>query len=227
MAARGWLLQVPRLVLRPLKARVSQTSSRAVLLLSAGWIATHMVGARCLLPVSVMVVQVSVKRTPNQPSQPFPQRDVQQRSLQNSVDQRPEVQSLFENLQASLVSLEKLLSDCSSAEYEDAVYRFYHQSFKLYPLQEATLAIVAALARLAPDRKLNDWFMTIVDEGTSVAFDLEHNRCWLLVTRPIVEAFFHARYFLEMAVRYGKTLSAPPNTLPSGWAALLHLYDLR
>jgi hypothetical protein len=165
-----------------------------------------------------MVVQVSVKPTPNQPSQLFPQ---------DLIDQRPEVQSLFENLQACLVSLEKLLSDCSYAEYEDAVYRFYHQSFKLYPLQEATLAIVAALARLAPERKLNDWFMTIVDEGTNVAFDIEHNRCWLLVARPIVEAFFHARYFLEMAVRYGKALSAPPNALPSGWAALLYLYDLR
>jgi len=174
-----------------------------------------------------MVVQVSDKPTPNQPSQLFPPLDVQQHSLHDSVDQRPEVQSLFENLQVSLVKLEKLLSDCSAAEYEDAVYRFYHQSFKLYPLQEATLAIVAALARLAPDRELNHWFMTIVDEGTSVTFELEHNRCWLLVTRPIVEAFFHARYFLEMAVRYGKALSAPPSASPSGWAALLYLYDLR
>lgn len=143
------------------------------------------------------------------------------------IHQRPEVQRLFDNLQASLVSLERLLSNCSSGDYEDAIYRFYHQSFKLYPLQEATLAIVAALERLAPDRELNEWFMTIVDEGTSVTFELEHNGCWLMVTRPIVEAFFHARYFLEMAVRYGRTLSAPPNALPSGWAALLYLYDLR
>jgi hypothetical protein len=42
----------------------------------------------------------------------------------------------------------------------------------------------------------------------------------------IIEAFFHARFFLEMAVRYAP-LEAPPNPLPSGYAALLHLYGLR
>jgi hypothetical protein len=29
------------------------------------------------------------------------------------------------------------------------------------------------------------------------------------VTRPIIEAFTHARYFLEMAVKYGAELDAP------------------
>jgi hypothetical protein len=46
-------------------------------------------------------------------------------------------------------------------------------------------------------------------------------------TRPIIEAFFHARYMLEMAVSYGKELERPPSVLPSGWAALLYLFDLR
>ena len=58
-------------------------------------------------------------------------------------------------------------------------------------------------------------------------FELEHNRRWLEVTRPIVEAFLHARFFLDMAVRYGKELEAPPTLLPNGWAALLYLYQLR
>jgi hypothetical protein len=39
----------------------------------------------------------------------------------------------------------------------------------------------------------------------------------------MVEAFCHARYFVEMAVTYGQKLTAPPRLLPSGWAALLHL----
>ena len=71
------------------------------------------------------------------------------------------------------------------------------------------------------------WFLTIVRDGTGKAFEPCHNRRWLEVTRPIVEASFHARYFLEMAVRYGKVLQQPPRNLPSGWAALLHLFDLR
>ena len=41
------------------------------------------------------------------------------------------------------------------------------------------------------------------------------------------EAFFHARYFLEMACRYADDLEEPPSLLPSGWAGLLYLYGLR
>jgi hypothetical protein len=55
---------------------------------------------------------------------------------------------------------------------------------------------------------------------------MEDNQNWLAVTRPIVEAFFHARFFLEMAVKYGRELDSACS-LPTGWAAFLHLYDLR
>ena len=65
-----------------------------------------------------------------------------------------------------------------------------------------------------------------MDSGTHLQFEPDHKARWLEVTRPIVEAFFHARYFLEMAVRYGE-LEDPPNPLPSGYAALLCLYGLR
>ena len=99
--------------------------------------------------------------------------------------------------------------------------------FKVYALGPVTKRIVSALQALAPERQLNEWFMRIVSEGTDKSFDHEHNARWLEVTRPIVEAFFHARYFLEMAVTYGRLLTAPPRMLPSGWAALLYLYRLR
>ena len=56
----------------------------------------------------------------------------------------------------SLPKLEKLLDDpqvaCAS---DDGFYRFYHQSFKVFGVQTATLRIVEALQALAPDRKLN------------------------------------------------------------------------
>jgi len=143
-------------------------------------------------------------------------------------DDRPEVKDLFRNLKASLPELEKLLETSSSHwGYEDPVYRFYHQSFKVYYLQETTLEIVSKLKALAPERPLNDWFLGIVAEGTGKTFSFEDNKDWLRITRPILEAFFHARYFLEMAVKYGKELEFPPTLLPSGWAALLYLYSLR
>jgi len=102
----------------------------------------------------------------------------------------------------------------------------YHQSWKVFHLQEDTNAIVRVLESLAPDRPLNPWFLEIVAAGTGRTFKDSDNRAWLPATRPIVEAFFHARYFLEMAVRYS-SLEAPPMPLPSGYAALLYLYGLR
>jgi len=56
---------------------------------------------------------------------------------------------------------------------------------------------------------------------------MEVNQRWGAATRPILEAFFHARYFLEMVCRYGRELNEPTDSLPSGWAAVLYLYGLR
>jgi hypothetical protein len=145
-----------------------------------------------------------------------------------SYDNRPEAISLLANLRAALLALEALFEEFSSHwGFEDPVYRFYHQSFKVYRLQEATARIVEALRALAPNRELDERFLQIVAEGTSRTFEMDHNARWLSETRPILEAFFHARYFLEMAVRYAKELERPPRVLPSGWAALLGLYRLR
>jgi hypothetical protein len=134
---------------------------------------------------------------------------------------------LLKSLKQQLPQMKALLEEMSSHwGYEDAIYRFYHQSFKVYRLQNSTLKIVGALRELAPHLKLNTWFEQIIAEGTGKVFDVSHNEDWLRRTRPIVEAFFHARFMLEMATRYAD-LPEPPQTLPSGWAALLYLYNLR
>jgi len=146
----------------------------------------------------------------------------------NRPDNRPGVQELFGNIVAELPSLEKLFEECNNHwVYEDKVYRFYHQSYKVYRLQSYTQEIVEKLRSLAPNRPLNEWFMTIIREGTGKEFKVEDNQNWLVVTQPILEVFFHARYFLEMIVKYGKELEAPPLMMPSGWASVLYLYDLR
>jgi hypothetical protein len=146
----------------------------------------------------------------------------------DEIDDRPEVRDLLERLKAEGGALRQLLRECTDHwGYEDPVYRFYHQSFKVYALQGRTTRIVAALESLRPGHPLDAGFLKIVAEGTGRTFAPEHNRRWLEVTRPILEAFFHARYFLEMSVRYGGKLDAPPRVLPSGWAALLELFGLR
>jgi hypothetical protein len=134
---------------------------------------------------------------------------------------------LIRRLRERRAELVETLTDCSDHwGFEDPIYRFYHQSLKVYALQDMTLRIVGALENLAPDRPLNPWFREIVSEGTGRVFSIADNRAWTPATRPILEAFFHARFFLEMTVRYAD-LNEPPVPLPSGYAALLYLYGLR
>lgn len=138
---------------------------------------------------------------------------------------------LRQNLKSSKESLTELLTSISGPwTYEDLIYRFYHQSFKVYWMQGATLKIVEALRALAPPEKeeLDSYFTQIISEGTGIEFDLEHNDRWLEVTRPILEAFFHAKYFLEMAVKYSDQADDENvGMIDSGWAAFLYLYHMR
>jgi hypothetical protein len=137
---------------------------------------------------------------------------------------------LLSNIQSRWDELANLLKEINSHwVYEDRVYRFYHQSLKMYDLQIETKRIVDALWSLAPDgAELNPWFEEIYKAGASgKRFELEHNKQWTMHTRVILEAFFHAKYFLEMAVKYGKELKEAPEFLPSGWAGLLYFYNMR
>ena len=107
--------------------------------------------------------------------------------------------------------------------YEDPIYRYYHNSFKVLYLQTTTLKIVAALQALAPRIKFNPQFIKIVAEGTGKSSKLPHK------DRPrlILEAFFHAQHMLLMVCKYAGELKEPPPVLPSGYATVLYLYGLR
>lgn len=146
-----------------------------------------------------------------------------------SQEEKKELEvELLKQLKAGLSELRALLDKSDSHWHgEDGFYRFYHQSFKVYHLQADTEAIVTSLRDLLPQCELNDDFMRIVDEGTSKQFEMEHNQRWHQETRPILEAFFHARMMLQLAVKYAGEFDTPPTMLPSGWAAVLYLYRLR
>jgi len=137
--------------------------------------------------------------------------------------------TLLKNIKKYHSDLRSLLNSCNELEYEDRMYRFYHHSFKVYYLQDSTNSFVKILRMISPNKKsdpLDDWFETIIREGTGYTWQSEHNKEWLKYTRPILEAFFHAKYFVEMAVKYG-TMEEAPEILPSGWAGLLTLYKIR
>lgn len=149
----------------------------------------------------------------------------------DNADRRPEVLALYENMKGALPDLEQAIVRMQDHWcYEDGVYRFYHQSYKVYYLQDEIRKTVALLESLAPGKPLNEWFLKIVGDGTAREFDPSANDRWLEATRPIVEAFFHCKFMVEMIVKYVKEFGAeeaPPNLLPSGWAAVLYLYGLR
>ncbi len=137
---------------------------------------------------------------------------------------------LLTNIKSHLPELEALLKEMNSHWfYEDPIYRFYHQSFKVYWLQDETRKIVEALKLIAPEgTTFCKEFEEIYQSGASgKKFEMEHNRNWTAHTRVFIEAFFHAKFFLEMAAKYGQELDKAPTSLPSGWAALLSLYNLR
>lgn len=159
------------------------------------------------------------------------QREARERFERQRLERKRKEKILFTNIKDRISELRKLLEEvCGHWTLDDGIYRFYHQSFKVYYLQKPTLRIIEALKDLVPGAELNPWFLEIVKEGTGKEFAIEHNRRWLKETRPIVEAFFHARYFLEMAVKsageFGD-VDEPPQMLPSGWAAVLYLYNIR
>jgi hypothetical protein len=149
----------------------------------------------------------------------------QSEHLKNQL-QRDQV--LLTAIQANLPQLESLLTPFH-ALYEDGIYRFYHNSFKVYQLQEYTLRVVDILKGIgvATDNKLCEWFEQIVAAGTGLVWEPNHNHNWTLHTRPIVEVFLHAKYFLEMMIKYGRAMDSSQNMLPVGWAAILELYNQR
>lgn len=135
---------------------------------------------------------------------------------------------LLANIKANKAEIEKLCDAFKHLE-EDYIYRFYHQSFKVFGATAQIRQAKDLFERLAPDLvTLNNWFCEIVDTAISKEFDFaKTNQIWLAETRPILEAFWHSKYFLEQMLVAADELEKSPQILPSGWAAVLYLYNLR
>ncbi len=113
-----------------------------------------------------------------------------------------------------------------TSNIDDLMFRFYTQSPKSYKLQDATLSMVRALMDLLPNRPPCARFLEIIGEGTNKEFHLSHNEDWNEHVRPILEAFFHARFFLEKAIYCSASLEDNNVIMGSEWSALKTLFDL-
>ena len=135
---------------------------------------------------------------------------------------------LLENIKQHKTEIQQLLA-VFHREEPDLVYRFYHQSYKVYMMIDIIKSANTLFDRLAPDPlPLNDWYNLITNTAIEKKFDYaETNQKWLEETLPITQAFWHAKYFLEQMIVAANELECAPQMLPSGWAAVLYLYNLR
>jgi hypothetical protein len=144
------------------------------------------------------------------------------------------VNDLLARIKAKLPQLEEWwLHEETEQHYgeENAVYRFYHQSFKVFHLQDATLAGLRLIEEIGGETDPPYyWYTDIVKAGTQGKFTESTNANWMAETRPILEAFWHTKYFIQMLIKYGKELEQNPEILQGmdfGWAAVLYLFELR
>lgn len=147
----------------------------------------------------------------------------------NAESRREAGRVLLDNVRARLGDLEGLLEEITSMwVYDDLIYRFWHQSFKVYGLQQYTLRIDRMLQSLASEgTAMHPWYIETLKAGCNKKFEIQHNAVWLQETRPIVDAFFHAKYMLEMVVKSAREEHEPGGFVSSAWAAVLELYQIR
>ena len=133
---------------------------------------------------------------------------------------------LLANIKSELDTIDKLAFSFEKAETE-FIYRFYHQSFKVFGYKELIRYTIPILEKLAPESQpLNAWYREIVEHGLAQEFSDSTNKNWLSETQLLLNAFWHTSYFVRH-IRSASELEEAPEILPYDWAAVLYLYDLR
>jgi hypothetical protein len=142
-------------------------------------------------------------------------------------------EKLVRNIKERLPKLQNLLHEVEGEKgIRDGVYYFYfdrwNRPLKVLGLaQPLTQEIVAALTELSPEGRLNKSFSDIVTAGIGHRFKLADNKHWPQSGRAVLEALFHAHFFLRMVCEYGKDIEDPADVTESGWDAVRCLYDLK
>ena len=137
------------------------------------------------------------------------------------------INALFLRIKARLSDLEAVGWDLEEAE-EDGVYRFYHGSFKVFHLQDPVKAAFTLIKEIGGESDPPHFeYARIVDAGINHQFSETTNENWEAETKPILEAFWHTKYFVNMMIKYAKELETVESPLEPGMAAVLYLFELR
>jgi hypothetical protein len=111
----------------------------------------------------------------------------------------------------------------------DQKLRRSHGSYKVFYLQDAVKEAFALIEEIGGESDPPHFEYTrIVEAGTAHNFQGERtNTNWDAETKPILEAFWHNKYFINMMVKYATELETVEMPLDYGMAAVLYLYELR
>jgi hypothetical protein len=113
------------------------------------------------------------------------------------------MEALLARIEQRLPEIEELLAEAEDRRgEEDGVYRFYLRSFKVFGLQDFVKTAFKLIQEIGgADDPPCEWYCQIVKEGTEHHFNEKTNAEWLQQTRPILEAFWHTKYFVSMMVK--------------------------
>ncbi len=143
------------------------------------------------------------------------------------------IKKLFLSIKYNKDEIHKLYEANCGHVYEDRIYRFYHYSFKVFYLQDSIDDIVAFLEKINPrpidyEPRLNKWFLDIIEDAKKEGgFKMSYNDNFPSHARPIVEAYFHCKYFVDMLESVATKDESPDGMISSSFAAILELYNLR
>ena len=144
------------------------------------------------------------------------------RGIIRSHTHQERINTLFLRIKARLPELEELARDLEEAE-EDGVYRFYHGSNKVFFLQDPVKAAFTLIKEIGgEDDPPNFEYARIVEAGTAHQFSETTNANWEAETKPILDAFWHTKYFINMMVKYAKELETVEMMVEPGMAAVLY-----
>jgi hypothetical protein len=111
------------------------------------------------------------------------------REIIRSHTHHERINTLFLRIKARLLELEELARELEETE-EDGVYRFYHDSNKVFFLQSPVEAAFSLIKEIGgEDDPPNFEYARIVEAGTAHQFSETTNANWEAETKPILEAF--------------------------------------
>jgi hypothetical protein len=110
---------------------------------------------------------------------------------------KEQMDALLLRIKARLPELEELARALDEAE-EDGLYRFYHGSYKVFYLQDPVKEAFALIKEIGGESDPPHYEYTrIVEAGTAHDFSESTNANWDAETKPILEAFWHTKYFYQ------------------------------